>query len=113
MIQARKIDLSTMSLPAQTGTVLQDINEISNNMTIISEHKGFIVGKAIVPDNCNGAAAYIQIGGYFVAGIPYCGTGVNNLQIAFSAPVNVGTELKMNVSNGGKFQAVRIVKSNW
>ena len=113
MIQARKLDLSTMSIPSQTGTVLRDINEITSNVTIVSEHKGFIVGKSLVPDNCNGAAAYIQIGGYFVAGIPYCGTGVNNLQIAFSAPVNIGTELKFQVSNGGKFQAVRIVASNW
>ena len=77
------------------------------------ENKGFLSGKAMVPDNCNGGAAYLQINGAFVGGIPYCGTGVNNLQVGFSVPVNVGTQIRFGIANGGKFEAVKLVTSNW
>ena len=110
---ADKIDFPTMKLPAPSTEALHLYDQITSNTVITAQQKGFLVGKALVPDNCNGGAAYIQINGNFVGGIPYCGSGVHNLQIVFTIPVNVGTRLNFSVANGGKFEAVKLISSDW
>ena len=100
-------------LPSPSTTVIQNIGTINSSGSITPTGDGFLVGKAVVLRN--GGGAYIRLGNYFLAGVPYFESSASspNIQINFCIPVKKGETYTVTVTTNAELQQVNILDINW
>lgn len=100
-------------LPAPSTTVIQSIGTINSNSSITPTEDGFLVGKAVVLRN--GGSAYILLGTYHLAGVPYFESSASNpnVQIDFCIPVKKGVSYTVAVSTNARIEQLNILGINW
>ena len=86
--------------------IISNIGDITSTTEVVATADGWIVGKAVIFGNND--QAFVEIGGYPVAGITYTGL-TNMLQFGISLQVKKGQTIKFTVGNNGKFEGVNLL----
>lgn len=103
-VKSHNIDWTTITKVPSISSIITNLGTINETREWVATGSGWLTGKAV---SLNAGAAYIEIEGALVAGIPYIDT-VNNFQCAFCVPVKQGQKVKFTRTGNAIFQRVEL-----